>query len=324
MKERYVLCCALAAVILGMFMFIPSGSFAQRYPDHPIQLVIPNPPGASMDIAARIFAQELEKAIGGKVIPNNKPGAATVLGTEAVVRAKKDGYTILYTGAGAMTFAPILNPEVVHYDSRKDLEPLGFHYLFASGINARTDSPWKTFAEMIDYAKKNPGKLRVSTTGVGSLPHFMLEMIQVMTGTEFTHVPFEGESVVTALLGGHVELSCDAYSKVKPHIEAGKVKVILTNYKIPGAPEIPTITELGYKQRLPNSWFALFAPTGIPDEARKALVPAIEKAVKASKSKIEPQLGICEYKSPAEMKKMIEEDYSQMYEVAVKIGLRKP
>ena len=324
MRARHVCYCVVLTVMLGAGIHSPSGVLGQHYPDRPIQLIIPNPPGASQDVAARMLAQELEKAIGGKVIPNNKPGAATVLGTETVVRAKKDGYTILYTGAGAMTFAPILNPEVVHYDPKKDLEPLGFHYLFASGINARTDSPWKTFAELIDYAKKNPGKLRVSTTGVGSLPHFMLEMIQVMTGTQFTHVPFEGESVVTALLGGHVELSCDAYSKLRPHIDTGKVKVLLTNYKIPRVPEIPTITELGYKQRLPNSWFALFAPGGIPDEARKALVPAIEKAVKATKPKIEQLWGICEYKTPAEMKKMIEEDYNQMLEVAVKIGLRKP
>jgi tripartite-type tricarboxylate transporter receptor subunit TctC len=323
MKARHLLF-FVVLFILGVGTFAPSASFAQRYPDHPIQLVIPNPPGASMDIAARMLAQELEQTLGAKVIPNNKPGAATVLGTETVVRAKKDGYTILYTGSGAMTFAPILNPEVVHYDPLKDLEPLGFHYLFSSGINARTDSPWKTFTELIDYAKKNPGKLRVSTTGVGSLPHFMLEMIQVMTGTQFTHVPFEGESVVTAVLGGHVELSCDAFSKVKPHIDAGKLRVLLTNYRLPAFPEIPTITELGYKQRLPNSWFALYAPTGIPEEARKALVPAIEKAVKNTKKRIEDLWGICEYKSPAEIRKMVEEDNKQMYEVAVRIGLRKP
>jgi tripartite-type tricarboxylate transporter receptor subunit TctC len=145
-----------------------------------------------------------------------------------------------------------------------------------------------------------------------------------MTGAQFTHVPFEGESVVTALLGGHVELSCDAFSKVKSYMEAGKVRVILTNYKIPGFPDIPTITDLGYKQRLPNSWFALFAPAGIPEEARKALVPAIEKAVKNTKQRIEQLSAICEYKSPSELRKMIEEDNKQMYEVAVKIGLRKP
>jgi tripartite-type tricarboxylate transporter receptor subunit TctC len=323
MKARHLFL-FVVLFILGVGTFAPSASFAQRYPDHPIQLVIPNPPGASMDIAARMLAQELEQTLGAKIIPNNKPGAATVLGTEAVVRAKKDGYTLLYTGAGAMTFAPILNPEIVHYDPLKDLEPLGFHYLFPSGINARTDSPWKTFSELINYAKKNPEKLRVSTTGVGSLPHFMLEMIQSMTGAQFTHVPFEqGEAVVTAVLGGHVELSCDAFSKMKPHIDSGKIRVLLTNYKIPAFPEIPTITELGYKQKLPNSWFAIYAPTGIPEEARKVLVPAVEKAIKNTKKNIEDLWGICEYKSPSETRKMMEEDSKQMNEVAVRVGLRK-
>ena len=131
MKARHLFFFAVLIIMLGLGTLAPSASFAQHYPDHPIQLVIPNPPGASMDIAARMLAQELEQTLGAKVIPNNKPGAATVLGTEAVVRAKKDGYTILYTGSGAMTFAPILNPEVVHYDPLKDLEPLGFHYLFS-------------------------------------------------------------------------------------------------------------------------------------------------------------------------------------------------
>ena len=303
---------------------VPSPSFAQRYPDHPIQLIIPNPPGSIADITARMLGSELEKILGQKMIPNNKPGATSVLGADAAVRAKKDGYTLLYANASALTIAPIINPEVVHYDTFKDLEPLGFHYLFPTSINVRSDSPWKTFSELIDYAKKNPAKLRVSTQGVGGMPHLMLEMIQVMTGAQFTHVPFEGgESVVTAVLGGHVEVSCDAFSKVKPHVDTGKMRVLLINHKMSAFPQIPTITELGYKQRLINSWFALYAPAGIPEEARKVLVPAIEKAVRNTKPKIDEMWGVCEYKSPSELKKMTEEDYKQIYEVAVKIGLRK-
>jgi tripartite-type tricarboxylate transporter receptor subunit TctC len=314
----------------GVCMVVPavivsSPSFAQRYPDRPIQFVIANVAGASMDITGRMLASELEKSLGQKVIPSNKPGASAVLGTDAVVKSKKDGYTLLYTSVSGLTFAPIINPEIVHYDPAKDLEFLGLHYLFPSGINVRTDSPWKSFPELIDYAKKNPGKVRVSTTGVGSVPHFMLEMIQVMTGAQFTHVPFEGgESVVTAVLGGHVEASCDAYAKVSPHVDAGKIRVLLTNRKVPGHPQIPTITELGYKQSLPNSWFGLLAAAGIPEEAKNVLVPAAEKAIKNTKAKIEEMWGICEYKSPPEFKAMWEEEYKRVYEAAVKIGLRKP
>ncbi len=324
MKAKY-LSLISALCLMGIEAFFSPGPFAQRYPDHPIQLVIPNPAGSIADVTARLLASELEKTLGQKVIPNNKPGATSALGADVVVRSKKDGYTVLYANASALTIAPNINPEAVHYDTFKDLEPLGFHYLFPTSINVRSDSPWKTFAELIDNARKNPQTIRVATQGVGGTPHFMLEMIQAQTGGEFTHVPFKGgEAVVTAVLGGHVEVSCDAFSKVKPHVDTGKIRVLLINYKIPSIPEIPTITELGYKQSLLNSWFALYAPAGIPEEARNTLIPAIEKAVKNTKPKIEQMWGVCEYKSPSELRRMTEEEYKQIYQIAVRIGLRKP
>lgn len=309
--------------VLGLGMLAPSPSLA-AYPDRPIQLIVPYVAGATGDITARMLAEELEKILGAKIISLNKPGASAVLGTDAAVRSKKDGYTLLYAGASAMIYAPVSNPEIVHYDPFKDVEPLGFHYFFPQTITVRSDAPWKTFAELIDYAKKNPGKLRVSTIGVGSTPHFILEMIMSITGTQFIHVPFEGgETVMTALLGGHVEVTCDGFAKVKPHADAGKMKVLLITNKMPAFPEIPTITELGYKQSLFATWFALYAPSGIPEEVRKVLIPAIEKAVNLTKPKIEKMGSIVEYKPPAEIKKMTEEDYKKALEIAKRIGLRK-
>jgi tripartite-type tricarboxylate transporter receptor subunit TctC len=323
MKTR---CLSLVAVLflLGFTFQMPSASFAQKYPDRPIQLVIPNAAGSLADITARMLAAELEKVIGTKIIANNKPGASAVLGTDFVIRGKKDGYTLLYTGSAPLVYAPITNPEIVHYDPGNDLEPLGLHYLSCPSFNVRSDAPWKTFPEIVDHAKKNPGKLRVATSGVGHPTHFMLEVIQAVTGTQFTHVPFEGgESVTTAVLGGHVEASCDAYSKQKPLAEAGKMRVLLITYKMPAAPNIPTITEFGYKQDLPSSWFALFAPSGIPEDVRKVLVPAVEKAVKNTKTKIEDMGGVPVYRSPAEFRKMWEVEYKQITEIATKIGMRK-
>ena len=309
--------------LLGVCLLTPP--FAQGYPDHPIQLVIPNTAGSIADVTARILAAELEKTVGQKIIPNNKPGASTVLGTDAVVRGKKDGYTLLYASASSLTYAPITNPEVVRYDPAKDLEPIGLHYLSSPSLNVRFDSPWKDFPEFVDDAKKNPRKVRVATSGVGHPTHFMLEVIQSVTGTQFIHVPFEGgESVTTALLGGHVEASCDAFSKQKPYRESKKLRVLLITYKSPAFPEVPTITEFGYKQDLPSSWFGLFAPAGIPEDVRKVLVPAVEKAVKNTKVKIEQMGGIPEYKSPQEFRKMWEAEYKQILEIAVRIGLRKP
>lgn len=310
--------------VVGFSIQMPLVSFAQKYPDRPIQLVVPNAAGSLADITARMVASELEKAIGTKIIANNKPGAAQVLGTDFVIRGKKDGYTLLYTGSSPLIYAPITNPEIVHYDPGKDLEPLGLHYLSCPSFNVRADAPWKTFPEIIDFAKKNPGKLRVATSGVGHPTHFMLEVIQAVTGAQFTHVPFEGgETVTTAVLGGHVEASCDAYSKQKPLAEAGKMRVLLITYKMPSAPQIPTITEFGYKQELPSSWFALFAASGIPEDAKKVLVPAIEKAVKDTKPKIDNMGGVLAYKSPAEFRKMWEVEYRQISEIALKIGMGK-
>ena len=322
MNARYLFIVAIL-ILLGVSLLAPAPSLA-AYPDRPIQLIIPYVAGATGDITARMLAEELEKILGTKIISLNKPGASAVLGTDAAVRSKKDGYTLLYAGASAMIYAPVSNPEIVHYDPFKDVEPLGFHYFFPQTITVRSDAPWKTFAELIDYAKKNPGKLRVSTIGVGSTPHFILEMIMSITGTQFIHVPFEGgETVMTALLGGHVEVTCDGFAKVKPHADAGKMRVLLITNKMPAFPEIPTITELGYKQSLFATWFALYSPSGIPEEARKVLIPAIEKAVNLTKPKIDKMGSIAEYMPPAEIKKMTEEDYKKALEIAKRIGLRK-
>jgi len=324
MKRRPLFSFAILTA-LGSFLFLSSPLAAERYPDRPIQLVIPNVPGSMIDITARLLSDELEKILDVKVIANNKPGASMVLGTDAVVRAKKDGYTLLYGVTNALIYSPITNPEVVPYTASKDLEPLGIHYFAPNAIAVRSDEAWKTFAELIDYAKKNPGKLRVSTTGIASAPHFILETIQSMTGTQFTHVPFKGgESIVTAVLGGHVEVTCDAFAKVQPHLDSGKLRALLITNKVSAYRDIPTITELGYKESLPTAWFGLYAPVGIPEEAKKILVPAIEKAVNLTKPKIDQMGNLVEYRSPLEQRKLFEEDYRKIDEAAVKMGLRKP
>jgi tripartite-type tricarboxylate transporter receptor subunit TctC len=271
-----------------------------------------------------MLAEELEKILGTKIIPNNKPGASTVLGVDTFLRAKKDGYTLFYGGATPFIYVPISNPEVVHYDPVKDVEPLGFHYFFPTVVGVKGDAPWKTFPEFVDYAKKNPGKLRISTIGVGSSSHFAVEMLQSITGIQLTHVPFEGgESVVIAVMGGHVESTLDGYGKLKPHAEAGRMRILLIDPKKPDHPELPTLKELGYKQGLPATWFALWAPAGVPDEARKVLVPAVEKAVRATKARVEQFGSIVDIKSPAELRKWRDDEYKQIYDIAVKIGLRK-
>ncbi len=324
MKRSLLLICAL--YVLVTLLSGPSAIRAQSYPRRPVQFVIPATAGSVLDITGRILADDLTKILGQQFIPVNKPGGGFTAGTDFVVRSKKDGYTLCYTNNPAIVYSRILNPEAVPYDPDKDLEPLGLHLFFPHAVAVQASAPWKTFAELLDYAKKNPNKVRVSTPGIGSTTHFHLEVIQSLTGAQFNHVPFKsGESVITAVLGGHVEVTFDAISKITPHVESGKLRMLLMTIKLPEYASIPTITELGYKQELVPTWFAMYGPAGMPEEVKKVLVPAIEKAIKIpeSKAKIAKLQFVVNYKSPADQKKLAMDEYESGMAIAKKLGLRK-
>jgi len=323
--SRPIVVAVLALMFCGIGIGIATAQ-AQPYPNRPIQLIISIPAGGGGDINARLLADVLTKSLGVQIVPVNKPGAADTVGADAIAKSKKDGYSIGYTSSGAMVTSRIVNPENVHYDPLKDFDSLGLHVFFPTAFAVQESSPWKTFDEMIDYARKNPGKIRVSTTGLGSNAHFNLELMQVLTGAQFTHIPFKGgESVITAVLGGHVEATMDAIGKIIPHAEAKKLRVLLMTRKFSMFPNVPTMTELGYKQELVSSWFGLFAPAGIPEEAKKVLVPAIEKAANNPEviAKLKNMRIIPSYKPPAELKQMIGEDFENARQVVKQMGLTK-
>lgn len=318
-------------VVVGLLMVVWGStlgtSTAQTpYPNRSIQLIIPIPAGGGGDVNARLLLEDLGKTLGTQVVAVNKPGAADTVGTDATAKSKKDGYTIGYTSSAALVYARIINPENVHYDPIKDFDHLGLHVFFPLAIAVQESSPWKTLGELIDYAKKNPGKVRVSTPGLGSTAHFNLELIQSLTGAQLTHIPFKGgEAVITALLGGHVEATFDAVGKIMPHAEAGKLRVLLLSKKYSLLPNVPTITELGFKQDLLSAWFAWIAPAGIPEDVKKVLIPAVEKSIKDPelRSKIENRGYIVDYKSPADLRKVIAGDYETARALAAKVGLSK-
>jgi tripartite-type tricarboxylate transporter receptor subunit TctC len=299
---------------------------AQPFPGHPIQIIIPMDPGSAGDMVVRPFADELGKILKTPIIVVNKPGAAATLGTDIVVKSKKDGYTILYANTSAVVYAKASNPETVPYDAVKDLEPLGLHCFFPLSVTVQESSPWKTFNELIDYAKKNPGSVRVSTPGQGSIDHFNLEIIKSLTGTQFTMIQFKGgASAITVLLGGHVDVSNIANSLAGPHVKAGKLRMLLLTNKMREYPNVPTITELGYKRDLLSAWFALFAPVGVSEEVKRVLVPAIEKTIKNPEleAKIEKLGFIVDYRPPEELKKLLVSDYETARTLAIKLGLSK-
>jgi tripartite-type tricarboxylate transporter receptor subunit TctC len=299
---------------------------AQAYPNQAISVVMPLAAGDAADIACRAMAEELSKLLKVPVIVVNKPGAGGTLGTDSVVKAKKDGYTILLTNNAALVYNRILTPDSVQYDPFKDLTPLGLATRFPLLLIIRPDAPYKSFNELVEFSKKNPGKIRVGTVGTGSVGHFTLEIINSLTGAGLTMVPFKGASPgVTALLGGHVEGGVLALGTLLGHVKSGAMKGILTSSKIPEYPEIPTLPQLGYRQNLFGVWLAFFAPAGVPAEVTKALIPAIEKAVKepAVVSKLAGLGMVQDYVPPEKLFTEVREEHRIVEEIAKKAGLVK-
>ena len=248
------------------------------------------------------------------------------IGTDSVVKAKKDGYTILLTTNAALVSNRILNPETASYDPLKDLTPLGLSTRTPILLAVRQDAPYKTFGELVEFAKKNPGKLRVGTVGPGSAGHLNIEMINSLTGAGLTMVPFKGGAPgITAVLGGHVEGVAFSLGALSSHLKSGALRGIVISSHFPDHAEIPTLPQLGYRQNLLGVWFGFFAPAGVPGEVTKALVPAIEKAVKepAVASKL-ANLGIVQdYQPPEKLVAEIREEHQTIEDIAKKAGLVK-
>jgi tripartite-type tricarboxylate transporter receptor subunit TctC len=317
---------SLLVVIPILFFSSASKLLGQNYPDRSVNLIISMAPGDGLDVSGRLMAEELGKLLKVPIIPLNKPGAAGTVGTDAVVKSKKDGYTILFTNNASIIYTKILHPENVPYDSFKDLTPLGLATISPGVVVVQSDAPYKNFKELVEFAKKNPGKVRCGTPGVGSVSDFNVEIIKSLTGAGITTVPFKGASpAVTALLGGHVEAIATAIGPLINHMRAGKMKGIVTSNKFLEFSDVPTLKQLGYQQDLLGVWFAYFAPAGVPSQISGTLVSAIEKVVnnQSISSKL-AQLGmIQEFEPPEKLLTRMQEEYKMVEEIAKKSGMVK-
>jgi tripartite-type tricarboxylate transporter receptor subunit TctC len=316
----------VSALAVALLLSIANHLCAQSYPNQPINLVIPLAPGDAGDVAGRAMADELSKLLKVPVATLNKPGGGLTIGTDAVVKAKKDGYTILLTSNTALITGRIINPETVPYDSFKDLTPLGLATRTPVMFVVRSDAPYKRLADLVEFAKKNPGKIRVGTAGVGTAGHFALEIINSLTGAGMTMVPFKGASpAATALIGGHLEAALLAIGTLSGHLQGGQVRGLVVSIKSPHFQEVPMLTELGYRQNVLGVWYAFFAPAGVSKEVSAALVPAIEKAVKEPGivAKLGPLGMVQDYASPEKLVTEMREEHQTVEEIAKKAGLVK-
>ncbi len=298
-------------IILGFSTILVSSSYAQTFPSQPVHMVITLAPGDTLDLTGRAISAEMSKILATPVIPVNKTGGAGTVGADFVAKGKKDGYTILYINSNII-YSYASNPGNVPYNPFQDLEPLCLAVSVPLLLAVQPESPWKSFQELVSYMKQNPGKIRGSSTGVGSVGHFGYEVIRSETGAEINMIPYKGASPgLTALLGGHVEVAIPSFALVQPQLQAGKVRILLTSKKIPDYPQIPTLTQLGYKRDMSSVWFGFFVPAGVPDSVKNVLISALEKSIKSNDvAKTVKTLGALEdYKPTGEFKKAMREEY---------------
>jgi len=313
----------LAALLLGLAV---SAAPAQDYPRGPIQLVIPLAPGDANDIVGRTVADDLSRELKAQVVVVNRPGAGGALGTAILVKARNDGRTIGMVNNAALIYRSLLDPASASYDPLKDLTPLALAMRSPSILVVRGDAPFKTFKELVAHAGKNPGAVRVGTAGVGSVGDFCVRVINGAAGVDLTMVPYTGAMpAVTALLGGHIEGIILALGTVTAHLRSGALRGMVISTRYPDFPDIPTLAELGYKQPLFDVWAGFFAPANLAPEATRALVPALERAIKtpALAAKLSALGIIADYAPPAKVQADIRDEHRRVEEIARRAGLLK-
>jgi tripartite-type tricarboxylate transporter receptor subunit TctC len=266
---------------VAAFVLVSGVVFAQDYPARPITLIVPFPPGGVADNVARPVAQALSKQLGQTVIIENKQGAGGGIGMAFVAKAKPDGYTLLLalSSISVIPEADIVLGRTPMFQLNQ-LLPIARFTADPVVLAVRADSPWKSYAEFVAFAKANPKKLNYGSSGNYGTMHVPVEMLAATVGVALTHVPFTGAApAVTALLGGSIDAVASGPSTVVQHVKAGKLRV-LANWgteRHPALPDVPTLRELGAPTEYAQ-WSGLFAPAGTPEPVLAALRKAARDA----------------------------------------------
>ena len=241
-----------------------SGALAQAWPAKPVRWIVPIAAGGTTDVATRLLAAGVSQAIGQPVLVENRPGAATIIGTEAVVKAVADGYTLLSVD-NALVLTALY--QKLPYDPERDLEPVALYGRVPLMITVRASLPARSIAELIAVAKAEPGKLTFGSAGKGSPHHLLQELFKQRTGTEFTHVPYKGGSpAVAELVAGRLDISVTNWGSVAGHVEAGRLRVLAVSaaQRSPRQAHIPTIREAGGPEMDVVAWQGVLVPKGTP------------------------------------------------------------
>ena len=275
MKFLHLLLIGLCAALA------PSMASAQDFPNHPIRLIVPFPPGGPNDIIARTIGQRMSEILKQPIVVDNRGGQGGVLGTDMIAKSAPDGYTIGIVSAGALAISPSM--EKVAYDTLKDLQPITLVAKVPEMLVVATSVPANNMKELVALAKAQPNKLNFASSGPGSLPHLAGELFKLTAKIDITHVPYRGAApAVNDLLGQQVQMVFLDLPILLPQIKAGKLKPIAVGapQRVPSAPDVPTTTEVGMPNLQTENWYGMVAPAHTPAPIVAALNKATVEAMK--------------------------------------------
>jgi len=274
MKKTIAAICTLA---LGLAASVCHAA----WPERGIRIIVPFPPGGSTDVVARRVAPKVQQILGQSVVVENIGGAGSIVGSDAAAKANPDGYTLLLVQPAVASNVALR--EKMPYDIEKDFVSVAWMGGHPGLLVASTQTPYKTFAEFMKYAKANPNKVTYATAGVGTFPHLTMELLRYAANVDILHIPYKGAGpAMIDLLGGRVDVKVDAYSTAISHLKAGKLVPLAVTGKerIPQMPDVPTIAESGYPDFDSSIWMGIMAPAKTPPD----VVAKLERAfVEASK-----------------------------------------
>jgi len=273
---------AVRLLLLGLCtLLLPTLASAANFPDKPIHLIVPFPPGGPNDIIARTVAQRMSTILNQTIVIDNKGGQGGVLGTDYVAKATPDGYTIGIVSAGALAISPSM--EKVAYVTLRDLQPIALVAKVPEMLVVATSVPANNMAELVALAKKEPGKLNFASSGPGSLPHLAGELFKLTAHINIVHVPYRGAApAVNDLLGQQVQMVFLDLPILLPQIRAGKLKPIAvgTTQRVPSAPNVPTTAEVGMPGLQTENWYGMVGPAHMPPDIVATLNKAAVEAMK--------------------------------------------
>ncbi len=312
------------AVLIG---FATSAATAQGYPDRPVKIIVPTPPGGPVDVIARLTANALQTSLGKAFVVENRPGAGNTIGSKDAAEAAPDGYTLLYSSASGLVIAPLLHPDA-GYDPLKSYAPVALVGESSNILVVNPAVPANTVQELVAYAKANPGKVNFSSGGIGVLPHLIGEMFKARAGIDIVHVPYKGGGPsISDVVAGNVQMTFEGTSILLPLIKAGRLRAlaVTTPKRIPQLPDVPTMVESGFPNFVSTSWTGLLAPAHTPEPVIAKLNAAINEGLKTPELKTalerlsnEPLGG-----TPADFTAVIRGDLDKWSPIVNSLGLNK-